>query len=178
MHRYDNAKSYWKLLKKSCSSNSVKTLSSQSFVDYFKAINNPDSIYFQPDDDILYFNQCYLNGELGVMFEELNVQISMQEILVTTFCLVSRPTRRTLFAWCYQHVNRHSQDTFDSNMSCHVIHFYFKPLTISISLLLFITCILFYFFHFLLVCMPCVIISKHSFYKISFDLPHNNDDLL
>ena len=80
MHRYDNAKSYWKLLKKSCSSNSVKTLSSQSFADFFKAINNPDSIYFQPDDDILYFNQHYLNGELGVMFEELNVQISMQEI--------------------------------------------------------------------------------------------------
>ena len=47
MHRYDNAKSYWKLLKKSCSSNSVKTLSFQSFADYFKAINNPDSIYFQ-----------------------------------------------------------------------------------------------------------------------------------
>ena len=98
--------------------------------------------------------------------------------LVMTFCLVSRAIKRTLFAWCYQHVNLDSQDTFDSNMSCHVIHFYFKPLTISIYLLLFITCILFCFFHFLLVCMPCVIISKHSFYNISFDLSHNNDDVL
>ena len=43
-------------------------------------INNPDRRFFQPDDDILYFNQRYLNGELGVMFEELNVQITMQEI--------------------------------------------------------------------------------------------------
>ena len=66
--------------KKSCTSNSTKNLSSQHFADYFKAINNPDSRFFQPDDDILYFNQRYLNGELGVMFEELNVQITMQEI--------------------------------------------------------------------------------------------------
>ena len=80
MHRYDNAKSYWKLLKQACSTNSPKTITSQNFADYFKAINNPDSRFFQPDEDILYFNQRYLDGELGVMFEELNVQISMQEI--------------------------------------------------------------------------------------------------
>ena len=79
MHRYDNAKSYWKLLKKSCSSNSVKIFNAQGFADYFTAINNPDSRYFQPYEDILYFNQRYLNGKLDVMFEELNVQISMQE---------------------------------------------------------------------------------------------------
>ena len=109
--------------------------------------------------------------------------------LVMTFCLVSRAIKRTLFAWCYQRINRHSQDTFDSNMSCHVIHFYFKPLTISIYLLLFITCILFCFFHFLLVSLlastlyttslsiyliiTMMFCSKPSFYAISLDLFYN-----
>ena len=60
----------------------VKTINSQRFADYFKAKTNPDSRYLQPDEVILYFNQryMYLNGELGIMFEELNVQISMQYI--------------------------------------------------------------------------------------------------
>ena len=44
--RYENAKSYGKLLKKICGSNASKKLTSQHFVDYFKAINNPDSRFF------------------------------------------------------------------------------------------------------------------------------------
>ena len=36
--RYENAKNYWKLLKKLCSSNAPKNLTSQHFADYFKAI--------------------------------------------------------------------------------------------------------------------------------------------
>ena len=81
-HRFDNAKSYryWKMLKQSCYTNSAKTLTYQNFAEYFKAVNNPDSRFFQPDEDILFFNQKYLDGELGIMFDELNVAISMQEI--------------------------------------------------------------------------------------------------
>ena len=45
--RYKNAKDYWKLLKKVCSSNAPKTLTSQHFANYFKAINNPDSTFFK-----------------------------------------------------------------------------------------------------------------------------------
>ena len=78
--RYENAKVYWKLLKKLCSSNAPKTLTSQHFADYFKAINNPDSTFFQADDDVLFYNERYVKGELGVMFQELNVKISLNEI--------------------------------------------------------------------------------------------------
>ena len=54
MHRYDNAKSYWKLLKQACSTNSPKTINSQNFADYFKAINNSDSRFFFNQMKIFY----------------------------------------------------------------------------------------------------------------------------
>ena len=44
--RYENAKDYWKLLKKSMFIKCTKTLTSQHFAEYFKAINNPDSTFF------------------------------------------------------------------------------------------------------------------------------------
>lgn len=78
--RYNNAKEYWKLLKGLCPSNGPKKLSSQHFASYFKAINNPEGRFFQADDDILFFNERYLNGELDVMFHELDVEISLGEI--------------------------------------------------------------------------------------------------
>ena len=78
--RYENAKNYWKLLKNLCPSNSPKKLTSQHFVDYFRAINNPDSTFFQADDDILFYNERYVNGELDIMFQELDVEISQSEI--------------------------------------------------------------------------------------------------
>ena len=78
--RYENAKDYWKLLKNLCSSNAPKTLTSQHFAEYFKAINNPDSTFFQADDDVLLYNERYVKGELEVMFQELNVEISLNEI--------------------------------------------------------------------------------------------------
>ena len=37
--------------------------------------------FFQPDDDIVYFNDRYVNGELSVMFAELNVKISKENIV-------------------------------------------------------------------------------------------------
>ena len=78
--RYKNAKNYWKLLKNLCGSNASKKLTSQHFVDYFKAINNPDSRFFQADEDVLIYNERYVKGELEVMFQELDAEISLNEI--------------------------------------------------------------------------------------------------
>ncbi len=36
--------------------------------------------FYQPDEDILYFNERYLNEEFQVMFDDLNVEISQDEI--------------------------------------------------------------------------------------------------
>lgn len=79
-HRFDNAKNYWKLLKNLCPSNSSKKLTSKHFADYFRAINDPESRFFQADEDVLLYNERYVKGELGVMFQELDVEISLTEI--------------------------------------------------------------------------------------------------
>ena len=78
--RYKNAKEYWKLLKESVTRQTSKHPSANDFDEYFKAINNPDSHFFQPDDDILYFNERFLNSEIQIMFDELNCTITVQEI--------------------------------------------------------------------------------------------------
>ena len=79
--RLKNAKEYWKLLKGTCSQTKSKSLTSDIFADYFKAINDPNDHFFQPDEDVLLFNDRYLRGELQVMFNELNVDITESEIL-------------------------------------------------------------------------------------------------
>ena len=77
--KHKNAKAYWKLLK-GASNISKPNLSRSNFAAYFKAVNNPDSAFYTPDDDVIYFNERYLNGELQVMFSELDVSISMIEV--------------------------------------------------------------------------------------------------
>ena len=79
--RFENAKAYWNLLKTKYFSQSSNVLDADTFAEYFKAINNPASQFYQPDVDVLFFNERYLNGELQVMFEELNIEISNNEIL-------------------------------------------------------------------------------------------------
>ena len=59
---------------------SKKTLKSQHFANYFKSINNPDSRFFQAGEGVLLYNEKYVQGELGVMFQELDEQISISEI--------------------------------------------------------------------------------------------------
>ena len=81
--RYENAKNYWKLLKKKnkiCGSNASKNLTSQHFVDYFKTINNPEGRFLQADEDVLIYNGRYVKGELEVMFQELDTKVSLNEI--------------------------------------------------------------------------------------------------
>lgn len=57
-----------------------KTISSKTFAQYFKAISDPNSRFYQADDDILDFNERYMRGEFQVMFDELNVPITLDEI--------------------------------------------------------------------------------------------------
>ena len=73
--KYKNAKQYsiWQLLKYSVSQNTPQSISSEKFAKYFKYINNPEDSYFQADEDIVYFNDRFLNLEMQIMFDELNV---------------------------------------------------------------------------------------------------------
>ena len=77
--RFKNAKEYWKLLKGLCPRKS-SNLNVSHFENYFKAVNNPDSVFFQPDEDAIDFNERYLDGELQIIFDELNDEISRAEI--------------------------------------------------------------------------------------------------
>ena len=78
--RYKDAKEYWKLLKQSQVSKSSKSLSADTFGEYFKAINDPQSPFYQADEDIIAFNERFLNSEAQVMFGELDVEITQNEI--------------------------------------------------------------------------------------------------
>ena len=67
-----NVKEYWKLLKQSANLIKKCSVSAKTFSLYFQAISDPNDIFYQPDEDILYFNEIYMQGELQVMFEQLN----------------------------------------------------------------------------------------------------------
>ena len=81
--KYKNAKEYWKLLKNAANMNTgvAKNISSNKFAEYFKAINNPDDIFFQPDEEFRFFQERFVDTEIQVMFSELNVEITISEIL-------------------------------------------------------------------------------------------------
>ncbi len=79
--RVTNAKAYWKLLNETSGvNNSDCNISTDSFLRYFRAINDPESVFFQADDDIIQFNEIYLRTEIHIMFDELNVELSHDEI--------------------------------------------------------------------------------------------------
>ena len=75
-----NAKEYWKLLNQAANLKTKCSIDAKRFSEYFKAISDPNDRFYQPDEDILYFNERYAQGELQVMFEELNLPISIGEI--------------------------------------------------------------------------------------------------
>ena len=79
--KYKNAKAYWKLLKDSQNTDNSNSLSAQKFRNYFKSINDPDTPYYQADEDIFQFNNRFLNSEVQIMFSELDEHISEQEIV-------------------------------------------------------------------------------------------------
>ena len=78
--RFKDAKEYWRLLKQSQIGRSSNSLSADLFAEYFRAINNPDNQFYQADEDVIEFNRRFLNTETQVMFAELDVEISIQEI--------------------------------------------------------------------------------------------------
>ena len=71
------------MLKGLTGNSTVKSLSADMFADYFKAINDPNDVFFQPDEDALISNKRYVNGEFQVMFDELNENLSESEIRKT-----------------------------------------------------------------------------------------------
>ena len=55
--RFSNAKLYWKMLKGTVSNESNKSnLTTNDFQTYFKAVNDPESVFYQADEDVVYFN--------------------------------------------------------------------------------------------------------------------------
>ena len=41
-----------------------------TFVQYFNAVNNTEDQFYQADEDVLEFNERYLDGELQIMFDQ------------------------------------------------------------------------------------------------------------
>ncbi|MCG8034648.1 MAG: endonuclease/exonuclease/phosphatase family protein, partial [Candidatus Thiodiazotropha taylori] len=75
-----NAKLYWNMLKELAHVKPAN-IALSSFEEYFKAVNNPADPFYLPDEDVIYFNERYVNNEFSVMFEELNLSLSQHEII-------------------------------------------------------------------------------------------------
>ena len=78
--RFTNARLYWNLLKETAGIK-PSNIPLTSFENYFKAINNPTDPFYTPDEDVLFFNERYENNEFNIMFAELNIDFSHEEIL-------------------------------------------------------------------------------------------------
>ena len=76
---YINARLYWSMLKE-LSHIKPANIALSSFEEYFKSVNNPDDPFYTPDEDTLDFNERYVQGEFNIIFEELNDNISANEI--------------------------------------------------------------------------------------------------
>ena len=59
----------------------VNALGVSSFEEYFKSVNNPLDPFFTPDEDVIHFNERYVNNEFCIMFDELNESFLQEEIL-------------------------------------------------------------------------------------------------
>ena len=78
--RFTNARLYWNLLKETAGIK-PSNIPLTSFENYFKAINNSTDPFYTPDEDVLFFNERYENKEFNIMFAELNIDFSHEEIL-------------------------------------------------------------------------------------------------
>ena len=65
---------------KECAGVRKSNITLSAFKQYFKSVNNPNSPFFIPDDDILYFIERYEQNEFDVMFQELNLPIHIVEV--------------------------------------------------------------------------------------------------
>ena len=78
--RFKNARQYWNLLKETAGIK-PSNIPLTSFEKYSKAINNPTEPFYSPDEDILFFIERYERNEFNIMFEELNIDFSQDEII-------------------------------------------------------------------------------------------------
>ncbi len=78
--KLNNAKEYWKLLKEASGIKNESKIHADSFLQYFKAINNPSNPFFQADEDVIYFTERFLDSEVKIMFDESNVSITPGEV--------------------------------------------------------------------------------------------------
>ena len=74
-----NAREYWNLLKEAAGIKPAN-IPLSTFEKYFKSINNPSDTFFSPDEDVLHFIERYEKDEFNIMFDELNTEISNEEI--------------------------------------------------------------------------------------------------
>ena len=78
--KFKNAKEYWNMLKE-LSHVKPANIPLSSFELYFKAVNNPTDPFYIPDEDVLYFNEQYAKNEFDIIFEELNLDFTQEEVL-------------------------------------------------------------------------------------------------
>ena len=58
----------------------TNTINLSTFEHYFESINSPSDPFFNPDEDILYFNERFVRNEFQVMLSELDSEISKEDI--------------------------------------------------------------------------------------------------
>ena len=78
--KFKNAKMYWNMLKELAYVKPAN-IPISSFEQYFRSINNPLDPFYSPDEDIVFFNERYATNEFNIMFEELNIAFSQDEVL-------------------------------------------------------------------------------------------------
>ena len=78
--RFENAKKILEIVKKLFPSNPLKRFNSEHFAEYFKVINNSESRFCFSLMVMFCFSMRYVHGELGIMFQELDVSIGLNEI--------------------------------------------------------------------------------------------------
>ena len=52
-----------------------------SFEKYFKSVNNPDDLFYTPNEDIVHFNERNAENEFNIMFAKLNLDFTQEEVL-------------------------------------------------------------------------------------------------
>ena len=78
-----NIRDFWKILRpknKNRSENScLSTLN--DFGKYFKTLENPDDVVYIADDDVHEYLRSYNDGNVEVLYEELNYSITTEETI-------------------------------------------------------------------------------------------------
>jgi len=78
--RHKNVKLYWRLLKEGNCNKTPQNISIDTFTRYFKSINDPNDIFFQAADDIIYFNEHIAQNQLEIILNELDLPFTEDDI--------------------------------------------------------------------------------------------------